>query len=97
MILFPFSGLEFDRWLNAPGPPLSQPDLSQGSVFTAPVETLTQLWMSEPLDVEAASSFANISDWQTFQTVLFLDKLLDKSPLRPELLYSNGAENEADS
>ncbi|XP_041419168.1 aminopeptidase RNPEPL1-like [Xenopus laevis] len=79
-------GLEFDCWLNAPGPPLSQPDLSQGSVFTAPVETLSQLWMSEPLDVEAASSFANISDWQTFQTVLFLDKLLDKSPLRPEVM-----------
>uniref|UniRef100_A0A6I8T0I2 Peptidase M1 leukotriene A4 hydrolase/aminopeptidase C-terminal domain-containing protein n=1 Tax=Xenopus tropicalis TaxID=8364 RepID=A0A6I8T0I2_XENTR len=79
-------GLEFERWLNAPGPPLSQPDLSQGSVYTAPVETLSQLWMSEPLDVEAASSFANISDWQTFQTVLFLDKLLDKSPLRPEVM-----------
>ncbi|KAM4770740.1 aminopeptidase RNPEPL1 isoform 2-T2 [Rhinophrynus dorsalis] len=79
-------GLEFDRWLNASGPPLAQPDLSQGSVFTSPVEALSQLWMSEPLDVEAASTYANIADWQTFQTVLFLDKLLDKSPLRPEVM-----------
>lgn len=79
-------GLDFDRWLNAPGPPLTQPDLSQGSVFTSSVEALNQLWMAEPLDIEAAATFVNIADWQTFQTVLFLDKLLDQSPLRPEVM-----------
>ncbi|XP_056421569.1 aminopeptidase RNPEPL1 [Hyla sarda] len=79
-------GLEFERWLNAPGPPLTQPDLSQGSIFTSPVEALSELWMAEPLDIEAAANFANITDWQTFQTVLFLDKLLDQSPLRPEVM-----------
>ncbi|XP_069830675.1 aminopeptidase RNPEPL1 [Dendropsophus ebraccatus] len=79
-------GLEFERWLNAPGPPLTQPDLSQGSMFTSPVEALSELWMTEPLDIEAAANFANIADWQTFQTVLFLDKLLDQSPLRPEVM-----------
>lgn len=79
-------GLEFERWLNAPGPPMTQPDLSQGSVFTSLVETLSELWMAEPLDIEAAANFANITDWQTFQTVLFLDKLLDQSPLRPEVM-----------
>lgn len=85
------SGLDFDRWLNAPGPPLTQPDLSQGSVFTSSVEALSQLWMAEPLDIEAAATFVNIADWQTFQTVLFLDKLLDQSPLRPGdcMLYYN--------
>lgn len=82
-IFSPMSGLDFDRWLNAPGPPLTQPDLSQGSVFTSSVEALNQLWMAEPLDIEAAATFVNIADWQTFQTVLFLDKLLDQSPLRP--------------
>ncbi|XP_040284414.1 aminopeptidase RNPEPL1 isoform X2 [Bufo bufo] len=79
-------GLEFERWLNAPGPPLTQPELSQGSIFTSPVETLSELWIAEPLDIEAAVNFANITDWQTFQTVLFLDKLLDQSPLRPVML-----------
>ncbi|KAM8954465.1 aminopeptidase RNPEPL1 [Pelodytes ibericus] len=78
--------LDFENWLTAPGPPMAQPDLSQGSVFTAPVEALSELWMTEPLDVEAATSFANIKDWQTFQTVLFLDRLLDRSPLRPEVM-----------
>ncbi|XP_071998518.1 aminopeptidase RNPEPL1 [Engystomops pustulosus] len=77
---------EFERWLNAPGPPLTQPDLSQGSMFTSPVEALSELWMAEPLDIEAAANFANIAEWQTFQTVLFLDKLLDQSPLRPEVM-----------
>ncbi|CAH2248319.1 arginyl aminopeptidase-like 1 [Pelobates cultripes] len=78
--------LEFERWLTAPGPPLAQPDLSQGSVYTAPVEALSELWMTDPLDVEAATTYANIAEWQTFQTVLFLDRLLDRSPLRPEVM-----------
>ncbi|XP_073445385.1 aminopeptidase RNPEPL1 [Dendrobates tinctorius] len=78
--------LQFERWLNAPGPPMTQPDLSQGSIFTSSVEALSELWMAEPLDIEAATNFANIADWQTFQTVLFLDKLLDQSPLRPEVM-----------
>ncbi|XP_077146267.1 aminopeptidase RNPEPL1 [Ranitomeya variabilis] len=78
--------LQFERWLNSPGPPMTQPDLSQGSVFTSSVESLSELWMAEPLDIEAAANFANIADWQTFQTVLFLDKLLDQSPLRPEVM-----------
>ncbi|XP_075427005.1 aminopeptidase RNPEPL1 isoform X2 [Ascaphus truei] len=79
-------GLEFERWLSAPGPPLLQPDLSQGSMYTAPVEALSELWLLEPLDVGAVASSADITGWQTFQTVLFLDRLLDKSPLRPEVM-----------
>uniref|UniRef100_A0A8C5QV43 Arginyl aminopeptidase like 1 n=1 Tax=Leptobrachium leishanense TaxID=445787 RepID=A0A8C5QV43_9ANUR len=79
--------LEFERWLTAPGPPMAQPDLSRGSVYTAQVEALSELWMTEPLDVEAVFARANnIADWQTFQTVLFLDRLLDRSPLRPEVM-----------
>lgn len=75
-------GLEFERWLNATGPPLAEPDLSQGSSLTRPVEALFQLWTAEPLDQAAASASAiDISKWRTFQTALFLDRLLDGSPL----------------
>lgn len=76
------AGLEFERWLNATGPPLAEPDLSQGSSLTRPVEALFQLWTAEPLDQAAASASAiDISKWRTFQTALFLDRLLDGSPL----------------
>lgn len=76
------AGLEFERWLNATGPPLAEPDLSQGSSLTRPVEALFQLWTAEPLEQAAASASAiDISKWRTFQTALFLDRLLDGSPL----------------
>ncbi|KAL8188182.1 UNVERIFIED_CONTAM: Aminopeptidase rnpepl1, partial [Gekko kuhli] len=80
------TGLEFERWLNATGPPLAEPDLSQGSSLTGPVETLFSLWTTEPLDVAAASGGVDITKWQTFQTVLFLDRLLDGSPLPHEVI-----------
>lgn len=76
------TGLEFERWLNATGPPLAEPDLSQGSSLTRPVEALFRLWTAEPLEQAAASASAiDISKWRTFQTALFLDRLLDGSPL----------------
>ncbi|XP_039203152.1 aminopeptidase RNPEPL1 [Crotalus tigris] len=93
------TGLEFDRWLNATGPPLVEPDLSQGSSLTQPVETLFHLWTTEPLDAGAAVDSVNIAEWQTFQTVLFLDRLLDGSPLPHEVItklsecYSTQLEN----
>ncbi|KAM6443845.1 aminopeptidase RNPEPL1 [Liasis olivaceus] len=80
------TGLEFDRWLNATGPPLIEPDLSQGSSLTQPVETLFHLWTMEPLDAGAAANSVNITEWRTFQTVLFLDRLLDGSPLPHEVM-----------
>ncbi|KAJ7324683.1 hypothetical protein JRQ81_017703 [Phrynocephalus forsythii] len=80
------TGLEFERWLNATGPPLIEPDLSQGSGLTSPVETLFRLWTTDPLDAVAAASSVNIAEWQTFQTVLFLDRLLDGSPLPHEVI-----------
>ncbi|KAH0624285.1 hypothetical protein JD844_007978 [Phrynosoma platyrhinos] len=80
------AGLEFERWLNATGPPLIEPDLSQGSSLTSPVETLFNLWTTEPLDAVAASNSISITEWQTFQTVLFLDRLLDGSPLPHEVI-----------
>ncbi|XP_074220753.1 aminopeptidase RNPEPL1 isoform X2 [Camelus bactrianus] len=83
------AGLEFERWLNATGPPLAEPDLSQGSSLTRPVEALFQLWTAEPLDQAAASaSTIDISKWKTFQTALFLDRLLDGSPLPQEVVMS---------
>ncbi|XP_015283040.1 PREDICTED: arginyl aminopeptidase-like 1, partial [Gekko japonicus] len=44
------------------------------------------LWTTEPLDVAAASGCVDITKWQTFQTVLFLDRLLDGSPLPHEVI-----------
>ncbi|XP_007444097.1 aminopeptidase RNPEPL1 [Python bivittatus] len=80
------AGLEFDRWLSATGPPLIEPDLSQGSSLTQPVETLFHLWTMEPLDAGAAANSVDITEWRTFQTVLFLDRLLDGSPLPHEVI-----------
>nr|XP_008171380.2 LOW QUALITY PROTEIN: aminopeptidase RNPEPL1 [Chrysemys picta bellii] len=80
------AGLEFERWLNATGPPLAEPDLSQGSSLIRPVETLFKLWTTEPLDAVAAASSVDITKWRPFQTVLFLDRLLDGSPLPPEVI-----------
>ncbi|XP_050819781.1 aminopeptidase RNPEPL1 isoform X3 [Gopherus flavomarginatus] len=80
------AGLEFERWLNATGPPLAEPDLSQGSSLIRPVETLFKLWTTEPLDAVAAASSVDITKWRPFQTVLFLDRLLDGSPLPPEVV-----------
>ncbi|KAM9443057.1 aminopeptidase RNPEPL1 isoform 2-T2 [Salvelinus alpinus] len=78
-------GLEFERWLNGCGPPLCEPDLSAGGVLTGPVQSLCDLWASEPPDPEAIATF-NLSSWSTFQTVLFLDRLLDRSPLSHEVM-----------
>ncbi|XP_006875262.1 PREDICTED: arginyl aminopeptidase-like 1 [Chrysochloris asiatica] len=83
------AGLEFERWLNATGPPLAEPDLSQGSSLTRPVEALFHLWTAEPLDqVAVSASTIDISKWRTFQTALFLDRLLDGSPLPQEVVIS---------
>uniref|UniRef100_A0A674APM6 Arginyl aminopeptidase like 1 n=1 Tax=Salmo trutta TaxID=8032 RepID=A0A674APM6_SALTR len=78
-------GLEFERWLNGCGPPLCEPDLSAGGVLTGPVQSLCDLWASEPPDPEAIANF-NLSSWNTFQTVLFLDRLLDRSPLSHDVM-----------
>lgn len=74
------SGLEFERWLNECGPPLCEPDLSAGSMLTGPVQRLCELWVTESPDRQAIADF-DLSTWSTFQTVLFLDRLLDRSPL----------------
>ncbi|XP_034024909.1 aminopeptidase RNPEPL1 [Thalassophryne amazonica] len=74
-------GLEFDRWLNGSGPPLYEPDLSAGSVLITPVQDLCALWGgNQPPDLQVVSTF-DLSTWSTFQTVLFLDRMLDSCPL----------------
>ncbi|XP_067851298.1 aminopeptidase RNPEPL1 isoform X2 [Heptranchias perlo] len=78
-------GLEFERWLNASGPPLLEPDLSPGSSLIKPVEILYQLWSSETLDGNHITDI-DISKWKTFQIVHLLDKLLDRSPLPHEVM-----------
>ncbi|XP_062860486.1 aminopeptidase RNPEPL1 [Trichomycterus rosablanca] len=78
-------GLEFERWLNECGPPLCEPDLSAGVVLTGPVQQLCDLWGVELPDCQAIATF-NLSTWSTFQIVLFLDRLLDRSPLPQEVM-----------
>ncbi|KAI4903410.1 hypothetical protein NFI96_029423 [Prochilodus magdalenae] len=78
-------GLEFERWLNDCGPPLCEPDLSAGGVLTGPVQRLCDLWGEETPDPQAIVTF-DLSAWNTFQTVLFLDRLLDRSPLPQEVM-----------
>ncbi|TTI30684.1 Aminopeptidase RNPEPL1 [Bagarius yarrelli] len=78
-------GLEFERWLNECGPPLCEPDLSAGVTLTGPVQHLCELWSMDSPDRQAIASF-DLSMWSTFQTVLFLDRLLDRSPLPQEVM-----------
>uniref|UniRef100_A0A8C9S172 Arginyl aminopeptidase like 1 n=1 Tax=Scleropages formosus TaxID=113540 RepID=A0A8C9S172_SCLFO len=78
-------GLEFERWLNDCGPPLYEPDLSAGAVLTKPVQRLCELWGDDTPDLEAIAAF-DLSSWSTFQTVLFLDRLLDSTPLPQEAM-----------
>lgn len=49
-------------------------------MLTEPVQHLCDLWGMESPDCQAIASF-DLSTWSTFQTVLFLDRLLDCSPL----------------
>ncbi|XP_043120618.1 aminopeptidase RNPEPL1 isoform X3 [Puntigrus tetrazona] len=78
-------GLEFERWLNGCGPPLCEPDLSAGRALTGPVQHLCDLWGVDAPDPQVISTF-DLSSWSTFQTVLFLDRLLDRSPLPQEVM-----------
>lgn len=79
-------GLEFERWLSGCGPPPFEPDLSAGGALIGPVQELCDLWRSgEPPDQQALANF-DLSAWSTFQVVLFLDRMLDHSPLPHEVM-----------
>ncbi|XP_059187577.1 aminopeptidase RNPEPL1 [Centropristis striata] len=78
-------GLEFERWLSGSGPPLYEPDLSAGGALTRPVQDLCDLWRSSAPDLHALTTF-DLSAWSTFQIVLFLDRMLDLSPLPPDVM-----------
>ncbi|KAM9853323.1 LOW QUALITY PROTEIN: aminopeptidase RNPEPL1 [Aulostomus maculatus] len=81
-------GLEFERWLNGCGPPLYEPDLSAGATLTRPVQDLCDLWQtSDALNLQAVTTF-DLSTWSTFQIVLFLDRMLDTSPLSHDVMAS---------
>ncbi|KAM6932455.1 aminopeptidase RNPEPL1 isoform 2-T2 [Lycodopsis pacificus] len=81
-------GLEFERWLSGSGPPLFEPDLSAGGALTRPVQDLCDLWRSrEAPDLKTLESF-DLSAWSTFQIVLFLDRMLDLSPLPQDVMAS---------
>lgn len=81
MTSLPASGLDFDCWLNDCGPPLFEPDLSAGGSLTQPVLELCELWKGHQAPDLAAVSTFDLSTWSTFQVVLFLDRMLDLSPL----------------
>ncbi|XP_047246786.1 aminopeptidase RNPEPL1 isoform X1 [Girardinichthys multiradiatus] len=84
-------GLEFERWLSGCGPPPFEPDLSAGGALIGPVQELCDLWRSaNPPDQQALATF-DLSVWSTFQVVLFLDRMLDHSPLPHEVIASLSA------
>ncbi|CAK6982348.1 aminopeptidase RNPEPL1 [Scomber scombrus] len=81
-------GLEFDRWLSGCGPPLYEPDMSAGGALTRPVQDLCDVWRgSDPPDLQLLSTY-QLTEWSTFQIVLFLDRMLDRSPLPHEVMVS---------
>uniref|UniRef100_A0A3Q3KBS9 Peptidase M1 leukotriene A4 hydrolase/aminopeptidase C-terminal domain-containing protein n=1 Tax=Monopterus albus TaxID=43700 RepID=A0A3Q3KBS9_MONAL len=81
-------GLEFERWLSGCGPPLCEPDLSAGGALIQPVQDLCDLWRtSKPPDLQTLVTF-DLSAWGTFQIVLFLDRMLDHSPLPHDVMLS---------
>ncbi|XP_076860558.1 aminopeptidase B isoform X2 [Brachyhypopomus gauderio] len=95
-------GLEFDRWLNVSGWPPYLPDLSAGQTLMDPADKLADLWGQENVDITAVSK-TDTQPWKTYQTVYFLDKVLEKSPLPdgnikmledqyPHIVKSNNAE-----
>ncbi|KAM7412433.1 hypothetical protein PAMA_020021 [Pampus argenteus] len=81
-------GLEFERWLSGCGPPLYEPDLSAGGALIQPVQDLCDVWSSSDApDLQAVSAF-HVSTWSTFQIVLFLDRMLDRSPLPHDVMVN---------
>uniref|UniRef100_A0A671RI90 Aminopeptidase B n=1 Tax=Sinocyclocheilus anshuiensis TaxID=1608454 RepID=A0A671RI90_9TELE len=73
-------GLDFDSWLNVPGWPPYVPDLSAGQELMKPAELLAEMWVNHNPDLESIYK-TDIKPWKTYQTVYFLDKILEKSPL----------------
>ncbi|XP_073732174.1 aminopeptidase B isoform X2 [Misgurnus anguillicaudatus] len=73
-------GLDFDSWLNVSGWPPYLPDLSAGQQLMKPAEQLAELWVNQNLDLDAISQI-DIKSWKTYQTLYFLDKIIEKSPL----------------
>ncbi|KAK5928784.1 hypothetical protein CgunFtcFv8_010076 [Champsocephalus gunnari] len=82
------SGLEFERWLGDTGPPLFEPDLSAGGNLTRPIRELCDLWgEGSPPDLTCLNPY-DLNTWSSFQIVLFLDRMLDLSPLKPDVMSS---------
>ncbi|KAM9820282.1 aminopeptidase RNPEPL1 [Neosynchiropus ocellatus] len=80
--------LELDRWLHGCGAPPYEPDLSAGSTLTSPVQELCDLWRSgASTDLQAVRTF-DLSAWNSFQIVLFLDRMLDDAPYSSEVMSS---------
>ncbi|XP_023207638.1 aminopeptidase RNPEPL1 [Xiphophorus maculatus] len=84
-------GLEFERWLSGCGPPPFEPDLSAGGALIGPVQELCDLWRGgDPPDQQTFATF-DLSAWSTFQVVLFLDRMLDHSPLPHDVMVNLSA------
>ncbi|XP_060929800.1 aminopeptidase RNPEPL1 [Limanda limanda] len=81
-------GLEFERWLNGCGPPPYEPDLSAGGALIRPVQDLCDLWTRSHAPDRSALTTFDLSAWSTFQIVLFLDRMLDHSPLPHDVMLS---------
>ncbi|KAK5868135.1 hypothetical protein PBY51_009176 [Eleginops maclovinus] len=79
-------GLEFERWLSGTGPPLFEPDLSAGGNLTQPVRELCDLWGGGSSPELTSLTPYNLNAWSSFQIVLFLDRMLDLSPLKTDVM-----------
>ncbi|XP_071495909.1 aminopeptidase B-like [Diadema antillarum] len=80
-------GFEFDLWLNGTSWPPYLPDLSEGKVLMDPADRLAEYWMSYQEKKDHNDVPTDISEWQTYQILHFLDQLVDSdTPLPQETL-----------
>eukprot|EP00127_Corallochytrium_limacisporum_P001688 Clim_evm25s77 gene=Clim_evmTU25s77 len=71
--------IAWDKWILAVGMPPEQPDISMD--LLQEIDRLVSKWLSET-DADWLSANANdVSDYNTKQKIVFLEKLIDRAPL----------------
>jgi aminopeptidase B len=78
-------GFEFVKtWLNTPGWPPYNPDLSAHSELTEPAKMSASLFSSKQEAAGLSEDVRDIENWVTYKKLYFLDRLAESSPLAPE-------------